>query len=62
MARKITTQLELNDGLELAGWYQGKDTYIWLGWKIGPIQKVATLSGYKLKRLCKTILKEMEKK
>lgn len=42
---------------ELAGWFQGKDTYLWFG--LNQIC-LGTLSGAKLYRLAKAIVKHYE--
>ncbi len=58
---KINTQL---DGAKtesigiLSGWLQGKLTYLWVGDKSGNF--VGTLSGHKLYRLAKAIVRQFD--
>jgi hypothetical protein len=56
--RRIKTKFsEPTYGGELAGWLQGKHTYLWFGEKT---KCLGILSGGKLLRLAKAIVKEME--
>ena len=43
--------------LELGGWFQGKDTYLWIGYKDSFLGYVA---GRKLYRLAKAIVERYE--
>ena len=45
-------------GFYISGWYQGKYTYLWFG---NDREVFGTLAGGKLKRLCKSILRHLEK-
>jgi len=58
--RKIKTQFNFPRGTEkgeIGGWLQGKDTYLWFG-ASGRCEGV--LSGYKLLRLAKAIVRQIE--
>lgn len=58
--KKIKTRFTHNNGLELGGWYSGKQTYLWMGLSSG--RCLGIISGQSLYRLAKTIVKEFEKK
>lgn len=46
----------------LFGCFQGKDTYLWIGWKInGQEEFVGAIEKSTLYRLAKAIVKEFEK-
>lgn len=53
----ISPNPEEEPTFELAGWFQGKDTYLWFG--LNQIC-LGTLSGAKLYRLAKAIVKHYE--
>ncbi|KKL86692.1 hypothetical protein LCGC14_1942160 [marine sediment metagenome] len=64
--RKIRTKFDndhkfIQQPAVLGGWFEGKLTYLWIGgYKNGPC--IATLSGHKLYRLAKAIVKAFESK
>jgi hypothetical protein len=62
MGRQIKTKVNYHkDGFRLGGWLTGKYTYLWFGIKEGSDQKCfGTLSGYKLYRLAKAIVRHFE--
>jgi len=60
-ARKIKTKFDKLRGCEhgeISGWLQGKETYLWFGVN-GRCE--GTLSGYRLLRLARAIVKQMRK-
>ena len=61
MARKIKTKLECYtnapEGFGLGGWFCEELTYLWFGTKE---ESYAALSGHKLYRLAKAIVKQFE--
>lgn len=61
-ARKIRTTPDARNPawlLEIGGWLNGKHTYLWFGDENGFC--VGTLSGQKLLRLAKAIVRQMDK-
>ena len=54
--RPIRTKLDT--GVQIEGWYQGKDTYLWIGDRNGEF--IGVLGGGPLKRLCKAVLRHLE--
>ena len=60
--RRIKTQVTphpgINDPVELGGWLQGKETYLWLGEPGGRCRGI--LDGAKLLRLAKAIVRQFE--
>jgi hypothetical protein len=58
-ARQIKTQADHGKkNIILSGWLDGKGTYLWIGDKND--NHLDTLSGYKLYRLAKAIVKQFE--
>jgi len=45
------------DDSEISGWFDGKNTYLWIGYKG---KCIAILDGQRLKRLAKAIVKHMD--
>ena len=62
--RKIILQIdqETKDGYQvqvIGGWYQGKETYLWIGDKNGEF--VGTIGGGKLLRFAKAVVRHFAK-
>jgi hypothetical protein len=64
-ARKIKTNPDVKangkpeDKMKLEGWYDGRWSYVWFGDHTD--RCIGTLSGQRLYRLAKTIVKEFER-
>jgi len=66
MNRKITTKPDGDtyEGLIISGYFSGKRTYLWFGEKVGIYKEkcLGTLSGQRLYRLAKAIVRQFEDK